>query len=88
MDLTAQTITLGSVIAVVGVIIAVINFFSHRTKGNKDEEARLVRMETMLIKIDENTSDLKQRVDSHDKWLTKHDGRIIALEEKCKKRGQ
>lgn len=87
MDLTAQTITLGSIIAIVGLIIGVLNFISNRKKGDKEEEARLVRMETMLVKIDENTSDLKAKVDSHDKWLTKHDSKINVLEERLKARG-
>lgn len=87
MDLTSATITLGSIIAVVGMVIGVLNFIANRRKGDKDAEARLVKIEAMLVKIDENTSDLKNKVDSHDKWLTKHESRIGVLEEKCKKRG-
>ena len=87
MDLTAQTITLGSIIAIVGLIIGVLNFIANRKKGDKQEEARLVRMETMLVKIDENTSDLKTKVDSHDKLLTKHESKINVLEERLKTRG-
>lgn len=87
MDLTQTTITLSSVIAVVGVLIGVLNFFANRTKANKNDEARLVRMETMLVKIDENTSDLKQKVDSHDKLLTKHESKINVLEERLKAKG-
>ena len=87
MDLTQTTITLSSVIAVVGLVIAVLNFFANRTKANKGYEARLVRMETMLVKIDENTSDLKQKVDSHDKLLTKHESKINVLEERLKAKG-
>lgn len=84
MDITQATITLGSIIAVVGCIIGVLNFFAQRTKSSKGDEARLVRMETMLVKIDENTSDLKQKVDSHDKLLTKHESKINVLEERLK----
>lgn len=87
MDLTATTITLASVIAIVGCIIGVLNFIGNRTKANKGDEARLVRMETMLVKIDENTSDLKTKVDSHDKLLTKHESKINVLEERLKARG-
>ena len=87
MDLTAQTITLGSIIAIVGCLIGVLNFIANRSKSNKSEEARLVKIEAMLVKIDENTSDLKTKVDNHDKWLTKHEAKIGVLEEKCKKRG-
>ena len=87
MDLTAQTITLGSVIAIVGLAIGILNFIANRKKGDKQEEARLVRMETMLVKIDENTSDLKTKVDSHDKLLTKHESKINVLEERLKARG-
>ena len=87
MDLTQATITLGSIIAIVGCIIAVLNFVIGRTKANKGDEARLVRMETMLVKIDENTSDLKAKVDSHDKLLTKHESKINVLEERLKAKG-
>lgn len=87
MDITQATITLGSIIAVVGCIIGVLNFFANRNKANKGEEARLVRMETMLVKIDENTSDLKTKVDSHDKLLTKHESKINVLEERLKAKG-
>jgi len=87
MDLTQSTITLASVIAIVGCIIGILNFFAQRTKANKGDEARLVRMETMLVKIDENTSDLKNKVDSHDKLLTKHESKINVLEERLKAKG-
>ena len=87
MDLTMSTITLGSIIAVVGCLIGVLNFFANKKKSNKDDEARLVRMETMLVKIDENTSDLKAKVDSHDKLLTKHESKINVLEERIKAKG-
>lgn len=87
MDLTQSTITLASVMAIVGCIIGVLNFFAQKTKSNKGDEARLVRMETMLVKIDENTSDLKAKVDSHDKLLTKHESKINVLEERIKAKG-
>ncbi len=87
MDLTMSTITLGSVIAIVGCVIGILNFFGGKKKANQDEEARLVRMETMLVKIDENTSDLKTKVDSHDKLLTKHESKINVLEERIKAKG-
>lgn len=86
MDLTATTITLGSIIAIVGCLIAIMNFFANRKQGNKQDEARLVRMETMLVNIDKNTTSLNQRVDSHDKLLTKHETRISVLETKLKGR--
>ena len=84
MDITQATITLGSIIAVVGCLIGILNFFAQRTKANKGDEARLVRMETMLAQIVENTSDLKTKVDSHDKLLTKHESKINVLEERLK----
>lgn len=73
MDLTGATITIGSVIAIVGCLIGILNFFAQRKKNNKDDEARLVRMETMLVDIEKNTSLLSQKIDSHDKLLTKHE---------------
>ena len=79
MDLTTSTITIGSIIAIVGCLIAVLNFFGQRKKTNKDDEARLVRMETMLISIEKNTNNLNARVDNHDKLLTKHESDISVI---------
>lgn len=79
MDLTASTITISSIIAIVGCLIAVLNFFGQRKKTNKEDEARLVRMETMLVNIDKNTNNLNARVDSHDKLLTKHETDISVI---------
>ncbi len=80
MDLTISTITVGSIIAIVGCLIAVLNYFGQRKKTNKEDEARLVRMETMLVNIDQNTTNLNNKVDAHDKLLTKHETRISVLE--------
>lgn len=90
MDLTGGTITIASVIAIVGCLIAVLNFFGQRKKNNKDDEARLVRMETMLVSIEKNTSSLSARVDGHDHMLTKHETEInvIKNELKHKKEGK
>jgi ABC-type antimicrobial peptide transport system permease subunit len=82
MDLTAQTITLGSIIAIVGLVIGVLNFIANRRKGDKEAEARLVKIEAMLVNIDKNTSNLNAKVESHDKWLTRHESRISVLETK------
>lgn len=80
MDLTATTITLGSIIAIVGCLLGLLTFFSSRKKSNKEDEARLVRMETMLVNIEKNTNNLSNRVDDHDKLLTKHETRISVIE--------
>lgn len=82
MDLTAQTITLGSIIAIVGLVIGVLNFIANRRKSDKNEEARLVKIEAMLVNIDKNTTNLNAKVESHDKWLTRHESRISVLETK------
>lgn len=88
MDLTAQTITLGSIIAIVGVIIAILNFIANRKQVNKDDEARLVKIEAMLVNIEKNTSNLYTKVESHDKMLTRHESEIKVLQEKTKKGGK
>ena len=87
MDLTATTITLSSVIAIVGCIIGVLNFIANRRKGDKESEARLVKIEAMLVNIEKNTSNLYAKVESHDKLLTRHESEIKVLQEKTKKRG-
>lgn len=84
MDATTISITFGSLITIILFVIAVLNFFATRKKANSEEEARLVRMETMLVNIEKNTTSLNERVDSHDKLLTKHETRISVLETKMK----
>ena len=98
MDINSLTITLPSVIALAGLAIALATYFGNKKKHVKEEtadvankakedEARLVRMETMLINIDKNTNNLNQRVDSHDKLLTKHEARLGVVESKLKING-
>lgn len=84
MDATSLTITFGSLITIILFVIALLNFFQGRKKSNQEDEARLVRMETMLVNIEKNTTSLNERVDSHDKLLTKHETRISVLETKVK----
>ena len=85
MDLMGSTITISSVLVIVGALIGVLNYISNRNKNIKKEasedEARLVRMETMLVNIEKNTSSLNLRVNDHDKWLTKHETRISVIEQ-------
>lgn len=87
MDVSSLSISLPTVLAIVGAFIGVMTYLGNRKKQNKEEtkeekeaEARLVRMETMLVNIEKNTNNLNTRVDSHEKWLTKHEVRIVALE--------
>jgi flagellar basal body-associated protein FliL len=87
MDITGMTITLGSLITIATVVIALSNFFGSKTKKAKDEEARLVRIEAMLAQIEYNTNNLNQRVENHDHLLTKHESRISVVESKLKNRG-
>ena len=87
MDIMGMTITLSSVITIVGCLIAILNFFAQRKKTNQEDEARLVRMETMLVNIDKNTSDLNQKVNDHDKLLTKHESRLSVLENEINHKG-
>lgn len=85
MDIMGMTITLGSLITLMGGLISMSNFFGGRTKKAKDDEARLVRIEAMLAQIDQNTSNLSAKVDAHDRMLTKHESRISVLEAEVKK---
>ena len=91
MDLMGATITLSGVLAFVGTLIAVLNYLSNRDRNAKKDseedrkkasadEARLVRMETMLVNIEKNTSNVNSRVNDHDKWLTKHETCLSVIE--------
>ena len=80
-----MTITLSSLITIMGSVIAISNFFGGRTKKAREDEARLVRIEAMLTQIDQNTSNLSLKVESHDHLLTKHESRISVLESEINK---
>ena len=82
MDILGMTITLGSLCTICTVVIALSNFFGNRNKKAKDEEARLVRIESMLTQIEQNTSNLNQRVENHDHLLTRHESRLAVVESK------
>ena len=93
MDLMASTITLASVITIGMFLLGILTYLSNRSRNSKkdseedrkkasEDEARLVRMETMLVAIEKNTSNTNDRVNDHDKWLTKHETRISVIEEK------
>lgn len=84
MDVTAVSITLGSAITIALFLIAISNFFGGKKKNDKEDEARLVRIEATLIRIEQNTSDLKTRVDCYDKRLDEHGNRITVVETKLK----
>lgn len=95
MDVSSLSISLPSVLAVVGAFIGIMTYLGNRKKQTKEEtkeekeaEARLVRMETMLVNIEKNTNNLNNRVDSHEKWLTKHEARLVIIEEKGKSNGK
>ena len=47
MDIMGMTITLGSLITIMGGVIALSNFFSGKTKKAKEDEARLVKIEAI-----------------------------------------
>ena len=87
MDISSLSISIPTVIAIVGCFIGVMTFLGNRRKSNKEEEARLVRIETMLVNIEHNTSNLNNRVNDHDKLLTKHETRITVIEEKIARKG-
>lgn len=87
MNITGMTITLGSLITIATVVIALSNFFGSKTKKAKDEEARLVRIEDILAQIESNTNNLNQRVENHDHLLTKHESRISVIESELKNIG-
>lgn len=87
MDISSLSISIPTVIALVGGFIGVMTFLGNRKKSTKEDEARLVRIETMLVNIEHNTSNLNDRVNDHDKLLTKHETRITVLEEKVARKG-
>lgn len=93
MDISSLSISLPIALTIVGCFIGVMTYISNRNRNSKkdneedqkkasEQEARMVRIETMLVTIEHNTSNLNSRVNDHDKLLTKHETRISVLEEK------
>lgn len=87
MDINSLSISIPTILAIGTFFIGFMTFLSNRKKNNKEDEARLVRIETMLVNIEHNTSNLNDRVNDHDKLLTKHETRISVLEEKISNKG-
>ena len=94
MDISSLSISLPVVVSLVGCFIGVMTFLGNRKKQTKEDiekereaERRLVRIEAMLTNIEKNTSNLSQRVESHDHLLTKHETRIALVESKMKAKG-
>lgn len=79
MDLTTTTITLGSIIAIVGCLIGVLNFFANRNKNTKADEARLIRMEKDLLYIREKIDDFKGTLTNHENRINNCEKEIIKI---------
>lgn len=95
MDLMASTITISSVFTIGMFVLGFLTYKTNKkkvdnedTSKEKENEARLVKIEALLVNIDKNTDNLNQRVDSHDKWLTRHESEIKVLQEKARKGGK
>lgn len=82
MDLSSLTISIPVAITVVGTFIGIMNFFSGRKKTTQEDEARLVRIEASVKVIENNTSDLRNKVDNHEARLNEHETRISICEYK------
>lgn len=88
MDISSLSISLPIALSLVGCFIGVMTFLGNRKKATKEDEARLVRIETMLVNIEQNTSNLSNRVNDHDKLLTKHETRITVIENELIRKGR
>ena len=63
MDITSLSISLPVVVSLVGCFIGIMTYLGNRKKQSKEDtqrerenEARLVKIEAMLVNIDKNTS--------------------------------
>lgn len=96
MDLLQSTLTLAGVITIGMFVLGILTYFSNKKRNEtkdseedkakvRENEARLVKIEALLVSIEKNTSNLYIKVESHDKLLTRHEADIKVLQEKVKK---
>lgn len=71
-----------SIIGVTQLLIALSNFFGGKKKATKEDEARMVRIETAILNIEKNTETQSTTLKEHDQKLEKHDHRLTVVETK------
>ena len=100
MDISSLSVSVPTVIAVVGCFIGVMTFLGNRKRNAKqdtqetvarsNEQVRLLTsIDTRLLAIEENTKVQATHLERHDNEIHEIDKRVVALENKpSRKRGK
>lgn len=82
MDLMASTLTIASVITIMGIIISVLNYNLNKKKSTTEEEEREKANEARLVAIEKDIQYIRMSVDGINTKLDAHEQRLINLEKK------
>lgn len=82
MDLMGSTLTIASVITIMGIIISVLNYNLNKKKSTNEEEEREKANEARLVAIEKDIQYIRMSVDGINSKLDAHEQRLINLEKK------
>ena len=75
MDLMASTLTIASVITIMGIIISVLNYNLNKKKSTTEEEEREKANEARLVAIEKDIQYIRMSVDGINTKLDAHEQR-------------
>jgi len=89
MDLSSLTISVPTVIAIVGCFIGVMTFLGNRDKNKSEQVKLLTSIDGRLSTIEKNTEAQGKHLEKHDDEIHGLDNRVAVLESKpSRKKGK
>lgn len=90
MDISSLSISLPTVVTIVGLFIGIMTYFGNRKRQNKVETEEEVKdkseLEARLVSMEKDIQYIRMTVDKIDKRYETHETRISKLEAECVKR--
>lgn len=88
MDLLSQTLTIAGAIALGSFIIGLLNYFGNRKKLNSDDTTKATENEARLVSMEKDIQYIRVAVDGINNKLDMHDKRLTKLELHQKNKGE
>ena len=90
MDISSLSISLPTILAVVGCFIGVMTYMGNKKKANKQETKEEVKEheqdEARMVSMEKDIQYIRIMVDKIDKRYDNHETRIQKLESECQRR--